>query len=64
MTRILEVLDEEERIIVLLKVVDEMKHRQIAKIVNKPIGTVIWIYQKAIKKMAKNGGYGEKEKNA
>ncbi len=59
MTRMLEVLNEEERIIVLLKVVDEMKHREIAKIVNKPIGTVIWIYQKAIKKMAKNGGNDE-----
>ena len=47
----LNVLDDEERQIVILKVVSDLKHHEIAKIVGKPIGTVMWIYQKAIKKM-------------
>ena len=49
--QMIEILNEDERTIVLLKVVDGLKHRQIAKIVQKPLGTVLWIYQKAIKKL-------------
>jgi len=57
----LNVLDIEERQIVLLKVVSELKHHEIAKIVGKPLGTVMWIYNKAIKKMQK---LGEEDSNA
>jgi len=35
--------------IVLLRAVDEMKFKDIAKVVDKPLGTVLWIYNKAIK---------------
>lgn len=40
-----------EREIVMLFAVGNFKHREIAKIVGKPIGTVQWIYNKAIKKL-------------
>lgn len=49
----LNALDPEERQIVLLKIVSDLKHHEIAKIVGKPLGTVMWIYNKAIKKMQK-----------
>ena len=45
----IESLNEEQRIIVLLKIVDERKFKDIATIVNKPLGTVIWQYQEALK---------------
>jgi len=51
----LSVLNDEERQIVLLKVVDGMKHHEIAKLLEKPTGTIMWIYNKAIKKMQKLG---------
>lgn len=47
----LDILDETEREIVLLKVVDEMSHKDIAKIINKPLGTVLWLYQRALGKL-------------
>ena len=45
------ILDEDERIIVMLKVFDELKFREIAEFVDKPMGTVLWMYQNAMKKM-------------
>ncbi len=53
----LETLPEEEREIMILHVVGDLKHRQIAEIVNKPLGTVTWLYNKAIKKLKNE--YGE-----
>ncbi|MBN2540712.1 MAG: RNA polymerase sigma factor [Bacilli bacterium] len=44
-------LDEEEKQIVLLRVVSDMKFKDIAKAIAKPLGTVLWIYNKAIKKL-------------
>lgn len=55
----LKVLDQEEKQIVLLKIVQDLKHREIAEIVDKPLGTVIWIYNKAIKKMKKEAKENE-----
>ena len=49
----LKVLNEEEKQIVLLKIVKDLKHKDIALVLNKPLGTVLWIYNKAIKKMKK-----------
>lgn len=54
----LSILTEEERIIVMLKIIDGMKHREIGKLLNKPQGTIMWVYQKAIKKMQ---AYGKEE---
>ncbi len=47
-------LDEEERQIVLLHIVSYTKFKDISSIVDKPLGTVLWMYQRALKKI-KNG---------
>ena len=57
--RMIEILDEDERLVIVLKVIEELKHRQIATILDKPLGTVIWIYQKAINKLKSVGGYDD-----
>ncbi|TNF07231.1 MAG: RNA polymerase sigma factor [Bacillota bacterium] len=44
-------LSEEERTIVYLKVVDDMKHKDIAKLLDKPVGTIQYMYHEAIEKM-------------
>jgi RNA polymerase sigma-70 factor (ECF subfamily) len=44
-------LDETEKQIVLLRAVDDMKFKDIARVVDKPLGTVLWIYNKAIKSL-------------
>jgi len=49
--RLLSVLSEDERQIVLLKIVDNLKHKDIAELLNMPLGTVLWMYQEALKKM-------------
>lgn len=46
-------LDEQERQIVLLHAVKDLKHREIAEIIDIPLGTVLWKYHRAIKKMSK-----------
>lgn len=47
---ILDYLDETEREVVVMHVLGDMKHREISDILKKPIGTITWIYNKAIKK--------------
>jgi RNA polymerase sigma-70 factor (ECF subfamily) len=42
-------LDDTSKEIVILHVINELKFKEIAKIVDKPLGTVLWIYNKAIK---------------
>ena len=48
---ILDNLSNDEREVVALFVIGEFKHREIAKIVGKPIGTVQWLYNRALKKL-------------
>lgn len=52
----IETLNEEQRIVVLLKIVDNMKFKDIARIINKPLGTALWIYQEAMKVLKKYEG--------
>jgi len=47
------VLSAEELTIVLLYSVNGYKHREIAKILNKPLGTVLWSYNNSLKKIKK-----------
>lgn len=54
------VLKDEERQIVMLHVVSDMKHREIADMLGKPLGTVLWAYRNALKKL--KDAY-EKEEN-
>lgn len=56
LSKYLELLDQEERQIVIMKGIMGMKHREIANIVDIPLGTAIWKYNAAIKKLRKNIG--------
>jgi len=47
------VLSAEELTIVLLYSVNGYKHREIAKILDKPLGTVLWSYNNSLKKIKK-----------
>ncbi|MBI9008641.1 MAG: RNA polymerase sigma factor [Tenericutes bacterium] len=47
------VLNETEKNIFLLHNVEDLPHREIAVILDKPLGTVTWTYQQALRKMRK-----------
>lgn len=49
----LSILDQTERNVFLLHVIEDMKHKEIALVLNKPLGTITWVYQKAVRKMRK-----------
>lgn len=53
LSKYLELLDSEERQIVILKDISGMKHKEIAKIIEIPLGTVLWKYSRALKKLRK-----------
>ena len=46
-------LPAQENQIVSLHIIGELKFREISEIMNIPLGTVIWKYQKAISKLQK-----------
>lgn len=46
-----QVLEEEEFHIVMLYIIGEYKHREIAEILSLPLGTVTWKYNNALKKL-------------
>ena len=48
-----EILNQEELEIVLLYVVSGYKHREIADMLDKPLGTILWTYNNSIKKLKK-----------
>ena len=54
--KILDLLDPDEREVVTLHVINNLKFREIVPIVDKPLGTVLWIYNKAIKKLKEKVG--------
>ena len=56
------ILNADELTIVMLHVVSGYKHREIAKLVNKPLGSVLWSYNNSLKKLKKflEGGKHEK----
>ena len=49
--QIFKVLSNTEKEIVLLHVIGDLKHREIAALINKPLGTITWTYNQAIKKL-------------
>ncbi len=53
LSEVLELLNQKERSILLLYIVQNYKHREIAEILGLPLGTVLWLYQKALKKIRK-----------
>ena len=48
-----EILNPKEYEIFILKIIYDMKQREIAEYLNIPIGTVGWTYQEALKKVKK-----------
>jgi RNA polymerase sigma-70 factor (ECF subfamily) len=54
-------LSAEEYQIVILHVVNDQKFNAIAKILNKPLGTILWVYNKAMKKLKKELGKEEEK---
>jgi len=63
MEEMLKPLDDLEREVVLLRIVSDTKFKDIATLTKKPIGTVLWIYNKAIKKMKKEMEGGTQSEN-
>ncbi len=51
---ILQCLDDSEREILLMKVYGGFKHREIAAMIGKPLGTVLWLYNRAVNKLKKH----------
>ncbi len=49
-------LEDIEKQVVLLRVVSDMKFKDIAASLKKPLGTVLWIYNKAISKLKNSIG--------
>ncbi len=47
------VLNEEEQQIVMLHVISGFKHKEIAEMMKKPLGTVLWAQNNALKKLKK-----------
>ena len=45
------VLNDNEFQIVILHVVNEMTHKEISELLNKPLGTITWAYNNAIAKV-------------
>lgn len=48
---LLDYLNEKEREIVILHMIDNLKFKEIAKMKDKPLGTILWLYNEAIKKL-------------
>ncbi|MDR3216642.1 MAG: RNA polymerase sigma factor [Clostridiaceae bacterium] len=53
LTTIMNTLSESESQIVLLHLVSGYKHREIAEMTGRPLGTVLWAYRNAIQKLQK-----------
>ena len=49
-------LDDIAKEIVILHVINDLKFKDIAKIIDKPLGTVLWIYNRAMKTLKRKAG--------
>ncbi|MBE0701132.1 MAG: RNA polymerase sigma factor [Acholeplasmataceae bacterium] len=54
--KLLDILDQDEKAVITLHVINDLKFREVASVMKKPLGTVLWIYQKGIKKMKERVG--------
>lgn len=54
--KLLDLLDQTEREIVVMHVINDLKFKEISSIMKKPLGTVLWLYNKAMKKMKEKVG--------
>ncbi|MFP5114145.1 RNA polymerase sigma factor [Bacillaceae bacterium C204] len=53
LSKYLALLDSGERQIIIMKDISGLKHKEIAKIMEMPLGTVLWKYRMALKKLKK-----------
>ncbi|MFU8792849.1 MAG: RNA polymerase sigma factor [Acholeplasmataceae bacterium] len=53
---ILDMLESDEKEVVSLHIINDLKFREIADMMDKPLGTVLWLYQKALKKLKEKVG--------
>ena len=53
MEKMKKILKDQEFQIVIMHLVNDMTHKEIAKLLNKPLGTITWAYNNAIKKIRK-----------
>lgn len=51
MRKAMETLSDKEREIVQMKLIGDMKFREISEVLLEPMGTVTWVYNQAIKKL-------------
>ncbi len=58
---LMNILSEEEQTIVIRHAILGDKHKDIAKDLDKPLGTVLWKYKNALEKMRKEGGGFDEE---
>jgi RNA polymerase sigma-70 factor (ECF subfamily) len=59
--KLLDLLDLAEREVVTMHVINDLKFREIASIMKKPLGTVLWLYNKAMKKLKMEVGENHDE---
>lgn len=53
---ILDTLEPDEKEVVTLHIINDLKFREIAEMMDKPLGTVLWLYQKSLKKLKEKVG--------
>ncbi len=53
---LLDMLEEMKRDIVIMHVINDLKFREIAEILDKPLGTIQWLYSEAIKELKEKVG--------
>ena len=54
--KLLDVLNHDEREVVVLHTINGFKFREVASVMDKPIGTVLWLHKKAMDKLKKKLG--------
>ncbi|MFP4187173.1 MAG: RNA polymerase sigma factor [Acholeplasmataceae bacterium] len=53
---ILKLLGEAEREVITQRIINDLKFKEIARITNKPLGTVLWLYHKGIRTLREKVG--------
>ncbi len=53
---LLDVIDKDEREVVVLHTINGFKFREIAEVMHKPLGTVLWLHKKAMDKLKRKLG--------
>lgn len=57
------ILKPKEFEIIILHIVEDMSHKEIAKLLHRPLGTILWAYNNALKKLKKGMEKNGRERN-